>query len=257
MKLNVLKTLGIMLLCGSSNYVIAANDGIYKNTDDECALYLCVPGGFISDSCTGPRRSFHQRLTAIDHKGRLLYTPLPRFDICENKDKNNNSDRVALQNAYNKAGIEMPADLKTASNVGYVSRPDAHIPTHQECTGWTTAYVCERNGREYSTRSAAEEACCDNRGGNGYCSTSRVRKITYCSSWKTVPEHYVEGTYCQFNYGPNESYMNYYNKSDTFKYDDKNQIVGSYNQPQWCDKTSHTVGVTVNGQLYGDYARSE
>ena len=47
-----------VLLALSTTSAFAISDGIRRDKDNECALYLCVPGGFISDSCRVPHKRF-------------------------------------------------------------------------------------------------------------------------------------------------------------------------------------------------------
>lgn len=250
-----------MLLALSTTSAFAISDGIRRDKDNECALYLCVPGGFVSDACRVPFKRFIQRITDLNWKGRHNYTPIPNYALCKS---NETEERNLVNNAYAQVNKSVPEAMQKAATVNYVWRVDARVPEHKECRGWTTAYICaygRNSGIEYSSRELAMRKCSSSSGGN-YQSSNYVKKITYCSSWETIPKHFVENTQCLIGHGPehgDNTYYgapNYYAKS-SFKYDDKNQKVDSYNSPKWCDRSLVTVGVTLDGKLYGQYFRED
>lgn len=241
----------------------AMSDAIRRDHDNECALYMCVPGGFISDSCRVPHQRFIERLTDINWKGGYNYTPLPNYLFCKSDE---NEENTIVNNAYAQVGQIAPTAMQKASTIDYVWRVDARVPEHKECRGWTTAYICTNGknpNKEYSSRELAERKCSTNDQIN-YQSSSNVKKIVYCSSWETIPKHFVENTLCTIGYGPeytsdDDDNFSYgrpnYKSSSTFKYDDKHQKVDSYNSPKWCDRSLATVGVTLDGKLYGQFFR--
>lgn len=262
MKLNAIST--VILLSLSTSTAFALSDGIRRDKDNECALFLCVPGGFISDSCRVPHKRFIERITDINWKGGYNYTPLPNYLFCKSDE---NEENNLVNNAYAQVNQPVPEAMQKAATVSYVWRVDARIPEHKECRGWTTAYICTngRNpGEEYGSRELAERKCSTNNGnGNNYQSSNNVKKITYCSSWENIPKHFVENSLCLIGHGPEYSNdTNHYgapNYKDvsSFKYDDKYQKVDSYNTPKWCDRSLVTVGVTLDGKLYGQYFRED
>lgn len=239
-----------VLLALSTTSAFAISDGIRRDKDNECALYLCVPGGFISSSCHTPYKRFIERITDLTWKGAYKYTPIPNFALCKS---NENEEKNLVNNAYAQVNQPVPEALQKAATVNYVWRVDARIPEHKECRGWTTAYVCTNgdDSTEYSSRELAERKCSRSQ------SSNYVKKITYCSSWETIPKHFVENSGCSTGHGiPHDGAPNYYAYS-AFKYDDKHQIVDSYNTPKWCDRSLVTVGVTLDGKLYGQYFRED
>ena len=239
-----------VLLALSTTSAFAISDGIRRDKDNECALYLCVPGGFISDSCRVPHKRFIERITDINWKGGYNYTPLPNYLFCKSDE---NEENNIVNNAYAQVNQPVPEAMQKAATINYVWRVDARIPEHKECRGWTTAYVCTNgdDSTEYSSRELAERKCSRSQ------SSNYVKKITYCSSWETIPKHFVENSGCSTGHGiPHDGAPNYYAHS-AFKYDDKNQKVDSYNTPKWCDRSLVTVGVTLDGKLYGQYFRED
>lgn len=224
-----------------SSLALATSDIIRQDQENECAIYLCLPTGFSASECKTPHKRFIERMTDINWRGLNNYTPLPNFIFCKNDE---NSENNEIDNAYSQLGQNAPESLKTTTNIGYTWRIDAKVPEHRECTGWSHSYICtngEYPGKEFSTRAQAERKCSRN---SNHPSSQDVKELTWCSSWKTVAKHYVENSYCYFG-----------NKGDNFVYDDHQQKVDSYNSPKWCDRTVHVVGVTMDGQLYGNYYR--
>lgn len=249
----VLATSALLFVSGSA---FALSDSIRADHDNECALYLCLPAGFMSNECSTPHKRFIQRMTDLNWKGGYNYTPLPNYLYCKN---NESSEKNEISNAYAQLGQEVPESVMKSTNINYVWRIDAKVPEHKECTGWSHSYVCtngEYPGKEFPTRAQAERKCSRN---SNHPSGQNIKELTWCSSWKTVAKHYVENSFCFFGtgapshqYGPNGPYG--YGR-DNFKYDDHGQKVDSYNTPKWCDRTVNTVGVTVDGELYGSYYR--
>lgn len=146
----------------ASTTVYAMSDGIKSNKDDECALYLCVPSGFMSSECNSPKQAFIDRLTDIGWHGSPKWTALPNFALYCNDTSDQNSQ-------YGQ------------SNVSYVQRFDAHIPEHQECTHMAKEIICTKEDYD------------------GHCVAHKT--IEYCDAWTTVEEHYVENSFCNLSAG--------------------------------------------------------
>lgn len=189
----------------------AASDNIRKDRDYECGLYICVPGGFPSSTCATAHELMVERITDVTHKGKRKWTTLPGFSHCDD------GSGEALLRSY---GLPYKQ-----SNVNYFERIDAHIPEHNECTHFSPIRVCDRSNGDYS------------------CHTEY-----YCDAWKTVPEHYVEGTECKFA----RDRASVWSDASKYRYDAKGQIIGTYDSPQWCDRNVHTMAVTVDGQIVGN-----
>ena len=225
--------IAIVGLCAVS-LCYGASQKIRSDRESECALFLCIPGGFMGSPCSKAHSSMVKRITDVTRKGRHNYTAVPAFNYC----KDDPSPEV--QATMDQLGVK-------ESNIEAIERMDAHIPEHQECTQMVTETVC-KSGYGYNKYDTA------------HCPDYAKTRITYCVAWKTVPEHYVLNTQCQYNrYNDSSwdglhSYGSYYYSSE-FIFDDKNQRVGSKNFPAWCDKTTHTIGVKVDGQLVGQETR--
>lgn len=225
--------IAIVGLCAVS-LCYGASQKIRSDRESECALFLCIPGGFMGSPCSKAHSSMVKRITDVTRKGRHNYTAVPAFNYC----KDDPSPEV--QATMDQLGVK-------ESNIEAIERMDAHIPEHQECTQMVTETVC-KSGYGY------------NKYDTGHCPDYAKTRITYCVAWKTVPEHYVLNTQCQYHrYNDSSwdglhSYGSYYYSSE-FIFDDKNQRVGSKNFPAWCDKTTHTIGVKVDGQLVGQETR--
>lgn len=195
-----------------------ASDSVRSNHDEECNLYLCVPGAFGGGGvCNNAHSALIGRLTDVDHKGRRNYTALPRFSYCINND-----DQPLIANSKTKTNEIIAQNRGNPDNIDYVERVDAHIPFHKECTHFSTRQQCQ-----------------------GYGSGENCRTITYCDAWKDVQEHFVEGHNCHYS----TSFEGRY------KYDDIGQIIGTHSSPEWCDYQVHVIGVTANGKLYGEEDR--
>ena len=225
--------IAIVGLCAVS-LCYGASQKIRSDRESECALFLCIPGGFMGSPCSKAHSSMVKRITDVTRKGRHNYTAVPAFNYC----KDDPSPEV--QATMDQLGVK-------ESNIEAIERMDAHIPEHQECTRMVTETVC-KSGYGYNKYDTA------------HCPDYAKTRITYCVAWKTVPEHYVLNTQCQYHrYNDSSwdglhSYGSYYYSSE-FIFDDKNQRVGSKNFPAWCDKTTHTIGVKVDGQLVGQETR--
>lgn len=193
-----------------SNSVFARSDGIMRDQENECAIYLCAPAGFAYSECSSARSAFIARLTNVDKWGVPYYTPLPNFYAYCNDTSDQSSNNAV---------------------VGYIEREDAHIPEHKECLSMAT-----------------EKKCIKSQGSQ----CLQYQTIKYCNAWKTVPEHYVENTRCDAT-GRNTSTYGY--SYEHYKYDGKGQAIGSYHEPEWCDKTVTTIGVTINGVIQGEQVR--
>lgn len=211
-----------------------ASQNIRSDRESECALFLCIPGGFVGSPCSKAHSSMVKRITDVTHHGRHKYTAVPAYKYCKD------DPPPEVQANLDKLGVK-------ESNIQAVERMDAHIPEHQECTQFREEWVCE-SGYGY------------NKYDTKHCPTHLQKKIRYCVAWKTVPEHYVLNTQCKFNryndpaWDGFNSYSSYYYRSE-FVFDDKGQKVGSRNLPAWCDKTTHTLGVQVDGKIVGQEAR--
>lgn len=198
MKLISLVSLVFSILFFSS-YSLAASDGIRKNRTNECAAWLCVPGGFPS-GCEAAYSAFIGRITdyTSGHHPVRKFTDLPNISNCIETDPN-----------------EKRIGLGSDTQMSYTTTILAIVPEHQECTH--LSYVKD------------------------YCSEGNCFYLRKCTAWKTVPEQRIEGTRCVHD-----------SENGLFKYDDFNQIIGSYSSPAYCTETLNRTRVFGNGVQYGN-----
>lgn len=102
-------------------------------SQDECSIWLCLPGGF-PGGCGGAYSAMVNRI-------KNWQSPLPDFGEC---------------------AVNPPQG--SGSHMTYTNTPAAFVPTHQECTQWSSW------------------------GDNDQC-----------VAWQTIPAHYVENTTCQID----------------------------------------------------------
>ena len=154
-KSNLILGLAVCVFTVSS---MAASDGIRKNRTNECAAWLCVPGGFPS-GCEAAHSAFIGRITdyTSGKHPKRKYTDLPNINNC-------------LEKAENEDKIGSPQTTLT-----YVTTIVAVVPEHKECTHLQNIEV-----REYDSENG------------GY--TYVIKKK--CDAWKTVPLQKFEGNKC-------------------------------------------------------------
>lgn len=118
-KYAVLAALGLAVLFPFTS--LAASDGIRSNREDECAIWLCLPGGF-PGGCEAAKRAYIKRIT--DFTGgkhpRRKFTDLPRFDLCVDQ---------------NPPGIE-DYNVGPDSVITYQGAYEVHMPSYNVCTRW-------------------------------------------------------------------------------------------------------------------------
>ena len=75
----------IILACSSVLFTAlsaqAASDGIRRDRDYECAIYMCLPTGF-KEGCSQVFKVYWERITDLDFLGRRKYTDLPAYHYC-------------------------------------------------------------------------------------------------------------------------------------------------------------------------------
>lgn len=178
----------------------AASGGIRKNRLNECAIWLCLPGGF-GTGCGAAKSAFVGRITDVTRKGRRNFTSLPAFSNCVDQDPYQSGQRGK------------------ASVMTYSETPTAYIPEQKVC----------------AVRKVKR--------GN----TSDDPDFTYCGGWKTVPEQYVPGKWCE-----HASYDPEHDIPDT-EYLDDGAPWRSNKHPAWCTVTKTRITVYGDGQEYGHY----
>lgn len=103
-----------------SAQAFAASSGIMSDRQNECAIWLCLPGGF-AEGCSASYSSYIKRITSFTggkHPKRK-YTDLPKFDLCVDE---------------NPPGIEDYNVEK--SEITYNSAYEVHMPAYNTCTSW-------------------------------------------------------------------------------------------------------------------------
>ena len=145
----------------------SASSDIYKDKDNECASWLCLPGGWVSPGCQKARKAWIKRVTAVkcNRKGcRRLYTDLPRFNLCVVTDANegkvfsalNNPSSNALGSKYESSGVDPESGQSAAqiyaskdhegSDMSYQVDYRVVIPEHNyPCTKWKRSTHCSGN----------------------------------------------------------------------------------------------------------------
>lgn len=113
MKKSLILGIGLALLSSS---VLAASGGIKSNRNNECSIWLCLPGGF-PGGCETAYGAMISRITDFAPHHKRRYKTLPTFSNCIDDEKDLGIPGVAQ-----------------ASNMTYTEIPTAFVPTHKECT---------------------------------------------------------------------------------------------------------------------------
>ena len=92
------------------NIFLLGSSQAFAVSQDECAIWLCMPAGFAVDGCSGAFHAMIHRVAHIPPK-----SPLPPFTSC-----------------VIDSGIPMPS----GSNMSSKSGDAAYIPTHTVCHRW-------------------------------------------------------------------------------------------------------------------------
>ena len=207
---------------------LAASSGIRSSKKNECDEWLCIPGGF-AGSCAASYSAMVGRITDRGRHGIRHYTTLPTFGQCIEKAQDQ-AEYKAVEKEANAAGGAFAEAWKNyagtgnGSNMTYDETSIAYVPTHKECV------LIKYHDEGHSPTSA------------------------YCASWRQVPDKYVQNSRCWWNedeYGHYEPY---------FIGGWRNEILGSYNRPEYCTDTIHRITVKADGQPYGnpyDYTEKE
>lgn len=219
--------LAFAAICGAAQ---AASSGIRSSKKNECALWLCVPGGF-PGVCAAAHAAMVGRITDLGRHGRRKYTTIPAFSNCREEAQQQPEYLAVKQQAEAAGGQFAKAWHNTNVNQGSAMTYDetnrAYIPAHKEC-------LLVRTRGDTSDE--------------------------YCAGWKQVPERYVDGARCQWNFGngadgAGSGGYEPYEFSRTGRF-----IIGSLNSPAYCTDTIHRLTVRADGGQYGnpyDYVEKE
>lgn len=104
--------LGVLLFFG------ALSTGTWAASQDECAIWLCLPSGFSPAACAAAQAAMIRRVTHFPHPKPAL----PPFHDCEYKGTLPSGDESEMTS---KEG------------------PAAYIPTYKVCTRWSYDRVME------------------------------------------------------------------------------------------------------------------
>lgn len=116
----ILKSTLVAFILG---YLHIASIPVYAASQDECAIWLCLPAGF-----PGGCESAH---SAMRHRLKHHKSPLPSFASCAVNDKGEKDD---------------------SGEWDYSFRNVIKIEEHQECVEWGTKVVSRDNEQRYCKR---------------------------------------------------------------------------------------------------------
>lgn len=106
----------LALASGSAS---AISDNIRSDRESECAIWLCLPGGF-AQGCSAAKKAYLERIHDVSKHGTRKYTDLPAFKYC--KDEN----PEGIKDTY----------LEPESVLDYHGKYEVHMPEINTCTRW-------------------------------------------------------------------------------------------------------------------------
>lgn len=106
----------------------------FSVSDDECAILMCAPVGFMNSNCKAAKRAMHKRVL----KGK---SPVPRYSQCSKKTPNTSSMKVNNYIAENEDTVRPNVDIK--EGIGAYIAPQPH--------------AC--NAYRYSSNDSSTEIC--------------------------------------------------------------------------------------------------
>lgn len=119
----------VMLLGAALSFSAAAASGaVYRDRNNECYLWLCIPGSFNSSECRAAvHKAFIDRISVLRcHRGSCVqvYRNLPDFSHCID------ANPEGVEDATEE---EMPASVYDMTHDEYFK---VTIPAHNICTSW-------------------------------------------------------------------------------------------------------------------------
>ncbi len=120
------------LLALTMSPAMAASDDIMSDRQNECAIWLCLPGGF-GPGCEAAHAAYIKRISAFSGGDRpqRLYTDLPRFELCKDD---------------NPPGID-DFNVGPESEITYKGAYEINMPSYNTCTRWGYRYHGQGNAQ--------------------------------------------------------------------------------------------------------------
>ena len=108
---------------------VAASGAVYKDRNNECYLWLCIPGSFASAECRAAvRDAFIDRINVLKcHRGKCVqvYRNLPDFSHCIDANPEGVEDATEEAMQGHKYAMTHEEYFKVT------------IPVHNVCTSWS------------------------------------------------------------------------------------------------------------------------
>ena len=159
---NISKYLMLSALLLNASVSFAISDGIRKDRDSECAIWLCLPGGFIA-GCEAAFNAYLGRITDLTYKGGRKYTDLPAFAYC--------MDIEPLG-----TGAFASNQVTSTSQMNYLTVYEIHQPQYNIATRWDWAYRKGKYGFDRCDKVVEED---------GY-NVCYIKDFKYCAAVQTV-----------------------------------------------------------------------
>ncbi len=112
----LLFSVSLCCLLAVTSVASAASGGIKSNRNNECAIWLCLPGGF-PGGCGAAHAAMISRITDFAPHHKRRYSTLPSFGNCVDDEKD----------------LGIPGVVQS-SQMTYTETPTAVVPAHRECT---------------------------------------------------------------------------------------------------------------------------
>lgn len=123
-----------ILLC----IVIVGPSPVRAASDDECAIWLCLPVGFVFPECGGARLAMYERLFTFQ-------SPAPSFSSCESPNStNSNSYTVSSGRAIKMGGANLGP--RKILDDGFCNQRDSGPEEPRGCTKTLRMYKLFENG---------------------------------------------------------------------------------------------------------------